>query len=78
VHPDLSGGRHTPWLLHDGLEFLTSPGLAVSWVLAEEHIHELFIFPLEPCGVPRSPVGDAADVEMATEDGGREESVRRH
>ena len=77
VHPDLPCGRHSQRFFHDDFKLLTSPGLAVSGILGEDQICELFVCPLEPCGILRSPVGNPADMEMAAEDGGGEEAVRR-
>jgi hypothetical protein len=40
-------------------------------------VDKCFIFPFQSQGIPRPPIGDAADVEMNTENGGGEESGRR-
>src|SRR6202022_3757141 len=79
VHPDLSGRnrRHIERLFPSCLELLTSLGLAVSRGLVKNHVHKRFIRPREPRGIPRPPIGDPADVEMATEDGSREIAVGR-
>jgi hypothetical protein len=49
-------------------ELFGSPDLAVSGNLAEDHIDKRFVFPVQSCGIPRPPVGNAADMEVATED----------
>ncbi len=74
MHPDLSARRPLR-LFHGGLELLASPDLAVGLPCAEEYVHERFVVPFQPCGIPRTPIWDTADVEVATEDSGGEVAV---
>lgn len=76
VDPDRSGGRHLHWLLQDRLEFLTSPGLAISGCLVEEHVHDLFAAHCRREGSQRSPLRNATNKQTSSKNGGRKKAIR--
>ena len=76
MHPERPGRRGAAGFGQRRLQFLRGPHLAISGSRPQDGIHKRHVSVLDAARTPRTPIGDAPDMEEAAEERGGEEAVR--